>query len=94
MTTAELEARNMTHDEMVGLLCRLEDASYIPPITITREILHRMTIAERIVDRLEDSLFYARMYKDASDDGRTRREEMIDDAVYLISLFRNGGIYP
>jgi hypothetical protein len=94
MTTAELEARNMTHDEMVGLLCRLEDASYIPPITITREILHRMTIAERIADRLEDSLFYARMYKDASDDGRTRREEMIDDAVYLISLFRNGGLYP
>ena len=94
MTTAELEARNMTHDEMVGLLCRLEDASYIPPITITREILHRMTIAERIADRLEDSLFYARTYKDASDDGRTRREEMIDYAVDLISLFRNGGIYP
>ena len=94
MTTAELEARNMTHDEMVGLLCRLEDASYIPPITITREILRRMTIAERIADRLEDSLFYARMYKDASDDGRARREGMIDDAVDLISLFRNGGIYP
>ena len=94
MTTAELEARNMTHDEMVGLLCRLEDASYIPPITITREILHRLTIAERIADRLEDSLFYARMYKDASDDGRARREGMIDDAVDLVSLFRNGGIYP
>ena len=94
MTTAELEARNMTHDEMVGLLCRLEDASYIPPITITREILHRMTVAERIADRLEDSLFYARMFKDSSDDGRARREEMIDDAVDLVSLFRNGGIYP
>ena len=94
MTTAELDARNMTHDEMVGLLCRLEDASYIPPITITREILHRMTIAERIAELLEDSLFYARIYKDASDDGRARREEMIDDAVDLISLFRNGGIYP
>jgi len=94
MTTAELEARNMTHDEMVGLLCRLEDASYIPPITITREILHRMTIAERIADRLEDSLFYARMYKDASEEGHARRSEMIDDAVGLISIFRNGGLYP
>lgn len=94
MTTAELEARNMTHDEMVGLLCRLEDASYIPPITITREILHRMTVAERIAEYLENSLFYARMYQDQSQEGRALREEMIDDAVDLISLFRNGGIYP
>jgi hypothetical protein len=94
MTTAEIEARNMTHDEIVGLLCRLTDASCIPSIAITREISRRILIAERIADRLEDSLFYARMYKDASDDGRARREEMIDDAVDLISLFRNGGIYP
>ncbi len=90
MTKAELEARNMTHDEMVGLLCRLEDASYIPPITITREILHRMTIAERMAELLEDSLFYARMFKDSSDDGRARREDMIDDATSMIREFRTG----
>jgi len=90
MTPSELEARNLSHDEMVELLCRLENASYIPSITITREILRRMTIAERMASLLDDSLFYARMYQDQCPEGKKRREEMIDDATSMIREFRTG----
>lgn len=77
------------------ILYRIEDQDH-PHIfqpAMTREIINRLTLAKRIATCLEDSLFYARMFKDSSDEGRARREKMIDDAVDLISLFRNGGIY-
>lgn len=51
-------------------------------------------VASKIATLLEDSLFYARMYKDTSEEGYARRSEMIDDAVDLVSVFRNGGLYP
>ena len=96
MTPAQLEARNLSHDEVMGLLSRMAEKEHphILQPAITRELIYRLTTAERIVELLEDSLFYARMYRDASEDGKVRREQMIDDAVSLISIFRNGGIYP
>ena len=45
---------------------------------------------------LEDSLFYARMYKstDVTGDGEKRRQQLIDDSEFIISLIRTGGMYP
>lgn len=94
MTTAELEARNLSLGELIMLLPDVKNESALPSDILTREIGYRLMAASKIASLLEDSLFYARMYKDASEEGRARREEMIDDAVDLISLFRNGGIYP
>ena len=94
MTTAELEARNLSLGELIMLLPEVKNESALPSDILAREIGSRLMAASKIASILEDSLFYARMYKDASDEGRARREEMIDDAVDLISLFRNGGIYP
>ena len=88
MTKAELEARNLSLGQLMMLLPENENDVF------ARELQHRLIVACKIAVRLEDSLFYARMYRDTCDEGRTRREEMIDDAVDLISVFRNGGIYP
>lgn len=94
MTKAELQARNLSLGQLMILLMEIQNGSLLPSEAIVREIQNRLVIASNIAVRLEDSLFYARMYKDSSDEGRARREEMIDDAVDLISVFRNGGIYP
>lgn len=88
MTKAELEARNLSLGQLMMMMPENENDVF------ARELQHRLIVACKIAVRLEDSLFYARMFKDSSDEGRARREEMIDDAVDLISLFRNGGIYP
>ena len=88
MTKAELEARNLSLGQLMMLLPENENDA------IARELQHRLIVACKIAVRLEDSLFYARMYQDQSSEGKKRREEMIDDAVDLISVFRNGGIYP
>ena len=94
MTKAELEARNLSLGQLMILLMEIQNGSLLPSEAIVREIQNRLVIASNIAVRLEDSLFYARMYRDTCDEGRARREEMIDDAVDLISVFRNGGIYP
>ena len=45
---------------------------------------------------LQDSLFYARMYKslDSTGEGEKRRQQLIDDSETIISLIRTGGLYP
>lgn len=88
MTKAELQARNLSLGQLMMLLPENEND------VLARELQHRLIVACKIAVRLEDSLFYARMYRDTCDEGKKRREEMIDDAVDLISVFRNGGIYP
>lgn len=88
MTTAELQARNLSLGQLMMMLPENENHVF------ARELQHRLIVACKIAVRLEDSLFYARMYRDTCDEGKKRREEMIDDAVDLISVFRNGGIYP
>lgn len=94
MTYAELEARNLSLGELIMLLPEVKNESALPSDILARELGYRLMAASKIASILEDSLFYARMFKDSNDEGRSRREEMIDDAVDLISLFRNGGIYP
>ena len=88
MTKAELQARNLSLGQLMMMLPENEND------VLARELQHRLIVACKIAVRLEDSMFYARMYRDTCDEGKKRREEMIDDAVDLISVFRNGGIYP
>lgn len=88
MTKAELQARNLSLGQLMMMLPENENDVF------ARELQHRLIVACKIAVRLEDSLFYARMYQDRCQEGKARREEMIDDAVDLISVFRHGGIYP
>lgn len=94
MTKAELQARNLSLGQLLMLLLEIKNNASLPSDALIAELENRLVVASNIAVRLEDSLFYARMFKDSSDEGRARREEMIDDAVDLISVFRNGGIYP
>lgn len=94
MTKAELQARNLSLGQLLMLLLEIKNNASLPSDALIAELENRLVVASNIAVRLEDSLFYARMFKDSSDEGRARREEMIDDAVDLISIFRNGGIYP
>lgn len=86
-TKAELEARNLSLGQLMMRLPQDNEND-----AVSREIQHRLIVACKIAVLLEDSLFYARMYQDRCPEGRARREKMIDDAVDLISVFRNGGI--
>jgi len=52
--------------------------------------LREIKLAEDLANLLEDSLFYARMYRDTSTDGKKRREKMIDEAIELIRKFKTG----
>ena len=94
MTKAELQARNLSLGQLLMLLLEIKNNASLPNDALIGELENRLVVASNIAVRLEDSLFYARMFKDSSPEGRARREEMIDDAVDLISVFRNGGIYP
>lgn len=94
MTKAELQARNLSLGQLLMLLLEIKNNASLPNDALIGELENRLVVASNIAVRLEDSLFYARMYQDQSQEGRARREEMIDDAVDLISVFRNGGIYP
>lgn len=87
-SSKQLEAVNFPLGELMMMLPAESDDPII------RELEHRLMVASKIATLLEDSLFYARMYKDTSEEGYARRSEMIDDAVDLVSVFRNGGLYP
>ena len=52
--------------------------------------LREIKLAEELANLLDDSLFYARMYRDTSDEGKKRREQMIEKAVELIRKFKTG----
>jgi hypothetical protein len=52
--------------------------------------LREIKLAEDLATLLEDSLFYARMYRDTCENGRRLREKMIDDAVELLQKFKTG----
>jgi hypothetical protein len=90
LSCAQLEARNLSLSDLMWALEKIDGENR----PIAREALTRLAIASHIASRLEDSLFYARMFKDTCEEGRIRRIDMIDSAVDHISVFRNGGLYP
>lgn len=57
---------------------------------IIAEAASRLGSTSSALSILEDCLFYVRMYKDASQEGRERRETLIEDAETIIQLIRNG----
>ena len=88
---AQLEALNLP-------LRELRDAVEMIALRERNPILDasasRMAHIEAAIALLDDSLFYARMYKDTSEEGKVLRENLIDDSETITSLIRNGGLYP
>ena len=57
---------------------------------VIREAMSRIEIGRHLAGLLDDALFYARIYKDqdSTGEGKRRREEMINDSMYYIQMFR------
>ena len=85
--------RNIPLDELANQLELMADDFKNPLLASASTRLAHVNAA---LSCLEDSLFYARMYKstDTSGEGEKRRQQLIDDSETIISLIRTGGLYP
>ncbi len=73
------------------LIKNLEWMAHSCQSQIFKEAANRLRNADCATTILEDSLFYARMYRDTTSDGDNRRRMLIDDAETVVSLIRTGG---
>lgn len=86
--TALVQASTMPLKELIE---KLESLAYLMHSPVLREAANRLRNASCAATILEDSLFYARMYRDTTADGDNRRRMLIDDAETIVSLIRDGG---
>lgn len=80
--------RNMPLSELITTLESLSDMMQSPMLS---EAASRLGSTETALSILGDSLFYARMYKDLTPEGKHNRECLIEDADTIIRLIRKGG---
>ena len=73
------------------LIKNLEWMAHSCQSQIFKEAANRLRNADCAMTILEDSLFYARMYRDTTVEGANLRRMLIDDAETVVSLVRNGG---
>lgn len=86
--TALVQASTMPLKELIE---NLESLAHLMHSPVLREAANRLRNASGAAMILDDSLFYARMYRDTTADGDNRRRMLIDDAETVVSLIRNGG---
>ena len=86
--TALVQASTMPLKELIE---NLESLAHLTQSPVLREAADRLRNADCAATILEDSLFYARMYRDTTSDGDNRRRMLIEDAETVVSLIRNGG---
>ena len=86
-------SRNIPLDELANQLELMADDFKNPLLASASTRLAHVAAA---LTCLEDSLFYARMYKstDITGEGEKRRQQLIDDSETIIGLIRTGGLYP
>jgi DNA-binding transcriptional regulator LsrR (DeoR family) len=73
------------------LIENLESLAHMMHSPMLREAANRLRNADCAMTIFEDSLFYARMYRDTTVEGANLRRILIDDAETVVSLIRNGG---
>lgn len=86
--TALVQASTMPLKDLIE---NLESTAIMTRSPLLREAANRLRNADCATTILEDSLFYARMYRDRTADGDNRRRMLIDDAETVVSLIRTGG---
>jgi hypothetical protein len=86
--TALVQASTMP---ISSLLANLESLAHLMQSPVLREAANRLRNADCAATILEDSLFYARMYRDTTVEGANLRRMLIDDAETVVSLIRTGG---
>ena len=70
--------------------CKMDELSELTGSTLICEVATRLGTMETALSILEDTLFYARMYKDLTPEGKHNRECLIEDADTIIRLLRKG----
>jgi len=83
-----VQASTMPLQELIE---NLESVAHMMHSLMLREAAMRLRNADCAATILEDSLFYARMYRDTTVEGANLRRMLIDDAETVVSLMRNGG---
>jgi DNA-binding transcriptional regulator LsrR (DeoR family) len=83
-----VQASTMPLQELIE---NLESVAHMMHSPMLREVANRLRNADCAATILEDSLFYARMYRDTTVEGANLRRMLIDDAETVVSLIRNGG---
>ena len=86
-------SRNIPLDELANQLELMADDFKNPFIASASTRLAHVNAA---LTCLQDALFYVSMYKstDTTGEGERRRQQLIDDSEFIISLIRTGGLYP
>lgn len=87
--TALVQCSTMPLKELIK---NLEWMAHSCQSQIFKEAANRLRNAECATTILEDSLFYARMYRDTTVEGANLRRMLIDDAETVVWLIRNGGV--
>jgi hypothetical protein len=86
--TALVQASTMPLKELIE---NLESLAHMMHSPMLREAANRLRTADFAANILDDSLFYARMYRDTTVEGAKLRRMLINDAETVVSLIRNGG---
>ena len=87
--TVLVQASTMPLKDLIVNVELLADMMHSPML---REVANRLRNADCATTILEDSLFYARMYRDTTVEGANLRRMLIDDAETVVSLIRDGGV--
>ena len=86
-------SRNIPLDELANQLELMADDFKNPLLASASTRLAHVNAA---LTCLQDALYYVRMYKstDITGEGEKRRQQLIDDSEFIISLIRTGGMHP
>jgi len=83
--------RNIPLNELITTLESLSDMMQSPML---REASYRLDSANSALYCLESALGYVTHTIPTTEEGKKRRQELIDDSEALIKIIREGGLYP
>jgi hypothetical protein len=84
-------SRNIPLSELITTLESLSDMMQSPML---REASYRLDSANSALYCLESALGYVTHAIPTTEEGKKRRQELIDDSEALIKIIREGGLYP
>jgi hypothetical protein len=84
-------SRNIPLSELITTLESLSDMMQSPMLL---EASYRLDTANSALYCLESALGYVTYTIPTTEEGKKRRQELIDDSEALIKIIREGGLYP
>jgi len=97
LSMAEINPPLSTNIPLEKLIETLDEVSDKTESNLLVHASSRLSDVAAALTCLQDALFYVRMYQsslDTTGEGEKRRQQLIDDSEFIISLIRTGGMYP